>query len=285
MTRPDAEYRRWLDELAATRHGDRLGTAALIDDAARARAAAALRTATPVSLARPLQQPGYAVEISYTDGPIGMGADRVELDCHGRANTHLDALNHIALDRTWHGGFPVDDPAAPSVVDLAEHGLVTRGVVVDVPAVRGTSWAEADHPVGADDIEASLARTGTRFERGDALLLYMGRDRFEAEGHTLTGLREGGVVPGVGRSGAEWIAQHGVSVLCWDFLDSNHPDEPFVPVHLLIWALGLVLVDNCHLADAPLAVDGRKDPTGALVIAPIATPGATGSIVRPLLLV
>ncbi|HEV8297450.1 MAG TPA: cyclase family protein [Acidimicrobiales bacterium] len=284
MARPDGEYRAWLDELAASRVGDRLGTAALIDGGARARAAAAARAGTPVSLARPLQQPGYEVEVTYTDGPIGMGADRVELDCHGRANTHLDALNHIALDGTWHGGFAVDDPAAPSVVDLAEHGLVTRGVLVDVPAVRGTAWAEADRPVGAADIEAALARTGTRFEHGDALLLYMGRDRFEAAGNELAGLREGGTVPGVGRTGAEWIADHGVSVLCWDFLDSNHPDEPFVPVHLLIWALGLILVDNCHLGAAAAAVANRSDPTGALVVAPLAVPGATGSMVRPLLL-
>jgi kynurenine formamidase len=214
-----------------------------------------------------------------------MGADHVELDCHGRANTHLDALNHIALDHTWHGGFAVDDPAGPSVVDLADHGLVTRGVVVDVPAVRGTPWADADHPVGADDIEAALAAGNTRFEPGDALVLYMGRDRFEAAGHGLGGLREDTVVPGVGRSGAEWIAAHGVSLLCWDFLDSNHPDQPLAPVHLLIWALGLVLVDNCHLAGAAAAVAGRPEATGLLAVSPLAVPGATGSMVRPLLIV
>lgn len=282
IARPEMDYREWLDTLAAPRRGDRLGTAALIDGAARTRAASAIRTGAPVPLARPLSAPGVDVHVSYTDGPVGMGADRVELECHGRNNTHLDALNHIALDKTWYGGFAVDDPAGPSVVDLAEHGLVTRGVLVDVPRLRGTPWADADSPVQAHDIEQSLARSGVEFARGDALLLYMGRDRYEAAGHELHGLRSDEVVPGVGRSAAEWIVDNGVSVLCWDFLDSNHPSEPFVCVHLLIWALGLVLVDNCHLAGAAEAAAARGDATGALVVAPLAVPGATGGLVRPL---
>lgn len=284
MTTLDSDYRAWLDTLSAARRGARLGTGALIDAAARARAAAAVVSGVPVSLARPLEPPGYEVEISYTDGPVGMGADRVTLNCHGRTNTHLDALNHIALDGTWHGGWAVDDPAAPNVADLAAHGLVTRGVVVDVPSVRGEPWASADAPVSADDIERSLAATSTRFERGDALLLYMGRDRFEAEGNVLTDPREGIVMPGVGASAARWVIDNGVSILCWDFLDSNHPSQPFVCVHLLIWAAGLLLVDNCHLAGAAATARGTGRATGALVVAPLAVPGATGCLVDPLLL-
>jgi kynurenine formamidase len=213
-----------------------------------------------------------------------MGGDRVVIECHGRDNTHLDALNHIGVDGTWYGEWSVDDRDAPSVLDLAHHGLVTRGVVVDVPAVRGAEWADARQPVTADDIERALSSSGTAFERGDALLLYMGRDRFEAAGNVLTGQRDPTVVPGVGRSAAEWIADNGVSILCWDFLDSNHPDEPFVCVHLLLWAIGLVLVDNCELSAAASWSRDAGRSTGALVVSPLAIPGGTGSLVHPLLL-
>jgi kynurenine formamidase len=280
----DVDYRRWLDELFSHRQGDRLGTAVLIDGAARARAARAIETGTPRSLARPMAPPGYEVEVTYVDGPVGMGADRVTFECHGRNNTHLDALNHIALDGMWHGGFAVDAGDAPSVVELADHGLVTRGVVVDVPAVRATPWADAEEPVGASDIERALALTDVAFERGDALLLYMGRDRFEAAGNELTGQRDPTVVPGVGRSAAEWIIDNGVSILCWDFLDSNHPSQPFVCVHLLIWAAGLVLVDNCDLSHVAASAHADGRATGALVVAPLAVPGATGSLVQPFLI-
>jgi kynurenine formamidase len=289
----DLDYRAWLGRLAAhARFGgrDRLGTAQLIDAPARLRGVRSVVDGTAVPLARPLveqasvrgdEHPGLRVDVFYTDGPIGMGSEHVEIDCHGIDLTHLDALNHIALDGTWYGGWAVDDPAGHTVVDLAEHGLVTRGVVIDVPGGRGEPWVDPDRPVTGDDIERALEATATTFEPGDALLLYMGRDRFEAAGHRMAPSRSDVVNPGAGRSAAEWIADHDVSILCWDFLDSNHPSQPLACVHLLTWAIGLVLVDNCDLSRA--AASGRA--TGQLVVAPLAVPGGTGSLVQPALIV
>jgi kynurenine formamidase len=136
--------------------------------------------------------------------------------------------------------------------------------------------------VTADDIEAGLDRGGVRFEPGDALLLYMGRDRFEGAGHTYEDLRSGHSMPGPGWSAARWIVEHDVSLLCWDFLDSSHPSEPAASVHLLIWGIGLLLVDNCHLAAAAEATRASGSITGSLVVAPLAIPGGTGCLVRPL---
>ena len=287
-------YDDWLTEQAAKlRFGsrDRLGTANYIDDLARVRAAESIASGEPISLARPLRpspsprgddKPGFSVEVFYTDGPIGMGSDHVELDCHGRANTHLDALNHISIGGHWYSGWAVDDVDGPSVEHLAEHGLFTRGVLVDVPKVRATPWVDADAPVEAGDIERSLAAAGVTFASGDALLLYMGRDKYEADGNSFDGLREGHVMPGVGHSAAEWIADNHVSMLCWDFLDSNHPAQPFVCVHRLIWAIGLLLVDNCELGGAARAAAANGTAVGGLVVAPLAIPGGTGCSVRPL---
>jgi kynurenine formamidase len=287
-------YDEWLTALAARpRFGvrDRLGTANYIDDLARIRAAESIVSGEPVSLARPMRpspsprgddRPGFSVEVFYTDGPIGMGSDHVELDCHGRANTHLDALNHISIGGHWYAGWPVGDVDAPSVEDLAEHGLFTRGVFVDVPKVRGTPWADADAPVDGRDIETALQQAGVTFAAGDALLLYMGRDRYEAEGNSFDGLREGHTMPGVGRTAAEWIADNHVSMLCWDFLDSSHPSQPFVCVHRLIWAIGLLLVDNCELGAAARAATANSTAVGGLIVAPLAIPGGTGCSVRPL---
>ena len=267
--------------------GDRLGTANLIDSSARRRAAGAVRSGESFSLARPVVDVGdnthsfdidvFVVDIDIDDKPLGFAMDRVELRCHGLMNTHLDALNHIAIDGTYYGGLQKEDPQLSSMADLAVHGLVTRGVVVDVPASRGEEWVSADEPVTGDDIDRALG--STEFLTGDALLLYMGRDRFESAGSPATEARH----PGVGRSGAEWIADHGVSIVCWDFLDATHDGEPAVCVHRLIPAIGLLLVDNCHLAGAAAAVRDRNDQTGALLVAPIAIPGGTGCYVTPLL--
>jgi hypothetical protein len=41
-------------------------------------------------------------------------------------------------------------------------------------------------------------------------------------------------------------------------------------------------VDNCHLAAAAEATQASGSITGSLVVAPLAIPGGTGCLVRPL---
>jgi kynurenine formamidase len=298
---PNDEYDRWIDELAARSRfgsGDRRGTANFIDPAARLRAAEAIQSGTCVSLARPVvdgadgDSPAVVVEVSHSQIdafanrpafsglPMDAGGDVVHIRAHGQTNTHLDAINHIGRGGTWYSGFAVEDPEGPSLVDIANHLLFTRAVLVDIPAVRGTPWVGADRPVTGEDIDAALASTGTRFEPGDALLLYMGRDRFEAEGGHMD-VATGDPTPGAGASAARWVAAHDVSLLCWDFLDAVLPSEPVLQLHLLIWAVGLLLVDNCDLSVAAERVRLTGRATGALVVAAPAIPRATGSLVQP----
>jgi len=176
----------WIRALAATRPfgaGDRRGTANLIDSAARARGAACISTGSSVSLARPLlggdynstqTRPGFHHETWYNPAPDGMGwgQDHLVLNPHGLQNTHLDALNHVAVDGTFYGGRPVTDAEQGSADVLAPDGLVTRAIYVDIPHHRGTAWA--DRPVDGADIDAALAGAGLAVESGDALLLDMG---------------------------------------------------------------------------------------------------------------
>jgi kynurenine formamidase len=265
----------------------------LIDAEARRRAAASVRSGESVSLGRQLApypsvrgdgRPGFALDVYFTPAPIGLGSDHVELDCHGPTNTHIDALNHLSVDSTWYGGWPIEDPDGPSLLDLVDHGLCTRAVFVDVAAVRGTPWAEADAPIADVDIDGALAAAGVELLPGDALLLCGGRDRWEAAGHRY--LAELGEVsyPGLGRRGAEWVADHGVSLLCWDFADAVHPGEPLYGAHLLLWAIGQVLVDSCDFSRARAAFAAAGTITAALVVAPLRIAGATGCTVNPMLI-
>ncbi|HMG44207.1 MAG TPA: cyclase family protein [Acidimicrobiales bacterium] len=276
---------------------DCLGTVSLIDAEARRRGAAAVRTGQAISLSRPItaeaaaraddRRPTAQIEVFVeTAGDRTVGTDRVTLDAHGTPNTHLDGLTHFGIDGEWHGGRPCASPSEEdrSLVAWARHGLVTRAVLADIPAHRGTEWVEVGAPVTADDIQASLDMADVEVVPGDALLLYMGRDRFERAGNELLPIaRAEHGRPGVGRSAAEWIADNGVSLLCWDFLDAHGPGiEPLV-VHHLIWAIGLALVDCCELGAAADALRGRRPPTGLLSVAPLALEQATGCMVNPLL--
>jgi kynurenine formamidase len=139
----------------------------------------------------------------------------------------------------------------------------------------------------ADDLEAALALASGDIEPGDAALVYMGRDRFEAAGHRYPSVPEAVAAneprPGLGSSAAEWLADTKVSVVCWDFLEAVHPDEPQAAVHLLIWAVGVGLVDNCELGPARDALRAAGSHAGLLAVAPLRLDGATASLVSPLL--
>jgi kynurenine formamidase len=309
-TSPDAnvEYTAWIEELGRThrRDGDKLGTARLIDDAARQRAAGAIKTGKCVALNRPLalgqvddsgaetDGTGIRVEVHHTNmsgfgdqAAVDIAAgDRTQIEAHGTNYTHMDALNHMGRRGKWYGGFDAHDPQGPSIADLASHLLFTRAVVADIPSVRGTDWVDAAQPVTAADIDQAMDRAGVQFLPGDALLLYMGRDRFEEAGnhYDLQSLISPTPLPGAGMGVARWIAAHGVSLLAWDFLDAfpRTDTEPSHQVHSLLWAIGLVLLDNCHLGDAAAAARRHGTHTGALVVATPPIPRVTGALVQPM---
>jgi kynurenine formamidase len=287
----------WVRELAATRRfgeHDRLGTANLLGPDARRRGAAAVRDGTALCLARPLVphsgadgRPGMAVTTEFQNvGRSILGSDHVELACHGHVSTHIDALNHIGLDGTLYAGWRPDDHAALAIDGPARHGLLTRGVVADIPALRGTNWVTADEPVTGDELASALRAAGVDVQPGDALLVYMGRDRFESTQGDLDRLvAEGGPAPGIGATGAEWIADQPISMLAWDFLDAVHPSQPALAVHWLLWAIGLLLVDNCDFSVAVPVLRERAVGEGLFTVTPTSLTGATGSNVSPFLVV
>jgi kynurenine formamidase len=288
---------QWLTDAVADRpysSENGRGTLNLIDDAAAARAAGAIRLGRSLTLSRPLLADDFTVapgvvpyrhELEYVESPdgVGWGLSHVQVVPHGLQNTHLDALNHVAIDRTFYGGRPVEETFQGSVDVLAASGVVVRAVYVDIPALRGTEWAET--PVTGEDIDAALASAGIVFERGDALCVDMGRDRFEASAGRMLGGPEspedaGG---GLSESGARWIADHGVSVLAWDMLDSREAKASHATAHILGWAIGLPLVDNCDFAGLRAEVGAVAAIAGALVLAPLAVPGANGMNLNPLI--
>jgi kynurenine formamidase len=290
-------YMAKVRELAAARRfgeRDRLGTANLIDGDARLRGARAVVDGTVLGLARPLVphtspsgRPGVALT-TYVEhhGKALAGMDHVELDCHGYRSTHLDALNHVGLDDSWYAGWPTEAADELSVAVPARHGLVTRAVVADIPALRGMDSVRADEPVTGDDLRRALDMVGLAIEPGDALLVYMGRDRHEAAGgYFPSDFASGEPVPGIGSQGAEWIADQPISMMAWDFQDVVHPAEPMLSVHWLIWAIGLLLVDNCDFSSAIPVLRELGRYEGLFVLSPLPLEGATGGNVNPLLVV
>jgi kynurenine formamidase len=278
----------------------RIGAAALIDERVRLRAKDCVSRGISVSVSRTVrasppvssasEHRAYELTSSIRhEGRFVVARDRVVTENHGMINTHVDGLNHFGLDGSWHGDVPaeIDMDDGPSIADWSEAGLITRGVMLDIPAVRHTPWVVGGRPVNAADLDAAVELAGISPEPGDALLLYMGRDEYEAAGHNY------GVVtsdasehrPGIGPNGLRWVADQNPSILAWDMMEASDGSEGTHYLgHLLIWALGLIIVDNCDFRAARAQLAQQTIRAALLSIAPLKLPQATGCLVNPLLL-
>jgi kynurenine formamidase len=130
------------------------------------------------------------------------------------------------------------------------------------------------------EIEKAIAQAGLSLEPGDGLALNMGRAAWEAAGNTMAGPQR----PGLGEDAAHWLATQPVGIICWDFLDTKNGVDALQAVHVLNWAQGLALVDNCSYEKAEKVLPSPVC-TAALVVLPLAMRGATGCAVNPLLII
>src|SRR5215470_3473319 len=239
----------WVREIAtahdAARHRGGVqsrGSVALIDEAARLRGAAQVRLGKAVSLEREVETrparlaAGHAAaEAEKRDwqrlgvAELPQGHHEVSLQVHvgirGRHAHGGDVITYDA-DGTWHGPIPAEASQTDedTMVNWARHGIATRGVLLDVTAARGTDWITAEEPVTAADLDAALAAAGVTTEPGDALIVYQGRDRYEAAGNVYPSGAAAVRRPGIGERGAQWLAAHDPGLVLWDFHDArNNP--------------------------------------------------------------
>jgi kynurenine formamidase len=281
---------------------DQLGAVNLITPAKRAAAARLVRTGRTVSLSRDFpKEPGpnnvFPAQHWMRTVPRGRGgfaADYYGIFYHGVASTHLDALCH-----TWdeHGMWNGRDPRREITFEGAtfgsvEHwsgGIVTRGVLLDVPRHRGEPCVTQERPVHGWELEDILTARGITLEPGDAVCVYSGREAWQAaHPDTAYGRPFGGgpnVRPGLHVSCLPFLRDHDVAVLVWDMLDHMPIGYDIAwAVHAAIFAYGVALLDNALLEPLARACAEEGRDEFMLVIAPLRVPGGTGSPANPLAL-
>lgn len=143
-----AQYERWQTELSNWgRWGkdDELGTLNLITAAKRAQAAALVKDGVTVSLASNAQaEKGVdvpcPVEWAMVTATSSAATDRIGYPCiHGAGTTHLDSFAHVFFNGKMWNGYPVEGlvtkegGAAKNSILTMKNGIVTRGVLYDIP--------------------------------------------------------------------------------------------------------------------------------------------------------
>ena len=221
--------------------------------------------------------------------PAGLtfARDRLAMNVHGNADSHIDALCHVIYQARLYNGVPASTVTAAGAaelsIELASDGIVGRGVLLDIPRRRGVPWLEPGDHVTADDLARAEEAQRVRVGQGDLLFVRVGhRRRRTALGPWDSAARRAGLHP----TAMEFVADRKVAALG---SDSNNDTSPSAaegvdfPVHVLaLNAMGLHLLDWLQFDGlVPLCEEAGRW-SFCCVIAPLRLVRGTGSPVNPI---
>jgi kynurenine formamidase len=227
--------------------------------------------------------PGEASEVAG----LSFAEDQLALNIHGNADSHIDALCHVSYGGALYGGaepgkVTTQGAAVLSVDDLRD-GIAGRGVLLDIPGYRGTSWLEPGDFVTPEDLAGASETQQTTITPGDLVFIRVGH---RARRDTLGPWDVSSVRAGLHPDALVYLAEHHIAVLGCDSNSDTAPslvDDVAFPVHVLaINALGLHLLDYLQFEDLRAACRAAGRWTFLTVIAPLRLPRATGSPVNPI---
>jgi kynurenine formamidase len=224
-------------------------------------------------------------------GPAGLGHCSVnwiveQVTATQQMGTHMDGLNHLQMgDRTYNGFLLADIVEDYGTNRLGIDTLpqvVTRGLLLDVAAVRGVERLGPGEVITVADAETALASTGRDVRPGDAVFFHTGWGGLWGTDNERYAAGE----PGPGMALAGWLADHRVALTgcdTWSFgpYPPESPDEPFLVPQMLNVRHGVVVVENIRLDEAAR----NHVHEFLLVISHAKLRGATGAWVAPLAIV
>ncbi len=263
-------------------------------------AAGEIRLGRTVTLAAPIESTAAAdnpdPSVHKMTSPAGDQADpaglsfamdRLAINIHGNADSHIDALCHVIYRAMLYNSVPADTVtetgASELAIDVARDGIVGRGVLLDIPRLRGLRWLEPGDHVTADDLTRAEKAQQVRVGRGDLLFVRVGHRQRRAElGPWDAASARAGLHP----AALEFVAERGVAALG---SDSNNDTAPSAaegvdfPVHVLaVNAMGLHLLDYLQFEDLVRLCDDAGRWSFFCVIAPLRLDRGTGSPVNPI---
>src|SRR5262249_17677765 len=223
------DYDRWKTELSNWgRWGkdDQIGALNLITPAKRKKSAALVKEGFPVSMA------GDADMVKAVDNPnpyelkmLTIGTDQISVNYHGIAHTHVDSLAHINDNGVFYNGYKPDADSVlkqghdKNSIHNVKNGIFTRGILIDIPRLKGVPYLEPGTPIYIEDLEAWEKKAGVKVSAGDALFVGTGVGaRRKAAGPWLRGRAEGGKSAGLDPSVIPWLKQRDIAILA-----SDHP--------------------------------------------------------------
>jgi kynurenine formamidase len=279
-----SNWGRWGDD-------DQRGTLNLVTPAKRRQAASLVQDGISVSLSQDLSavegpdntRPLEIIMSAAEGSPVAM--EELRIFYHGLTYAHLDALCHARYRGQAYNGFPASDATDAGCnsagIEHLKEGVLSRGILIDVPRLKGVPYLEPGTPVLASDIEAWEREAGIRIESGDVVLIRTGRwgKRNEIGPYSL----QGGS-PGVHVSALPLLRERDAAVLGTDVgLDVTPAgvEGVVIPTHTVaIASMGLLIIDNADLEALAETAARLNRWEFMFSVAPLPVEGGTGSVVN-----
>lgn len=179
--------------------------------------------------------------------------------------SQIDGLGHSGIDHVYYGGRTYDDFApASGLTELGLNnlpGLVGRGVMLDMTRHFGTEMVEEGVAYTEEDIKAAADAQSVDLREGDVVLFHSNWMDL-LDGDNADPARFAAAEPGVGVSGAEYLADIGVMAVgadTWgmEVVPAEEEGQAFRAHQILQPENGIYILENMDTRE--LAADGVNE--------------------------
>ena len=201
----------------------------------------------------------------------------------GQVGAQFDGLTHQTIGDSLYNCVKVADVETRSgftKLGVENVGsLITRGVLIDVAALKGVAMLADTYPITVDDLQRALQRQKQTLQPGDAVIINTGWGRLwdtDAARYLKTN-------PGLTTAAAEWLAKQDPMLIGSDTGPGGVTPDPDPnlsnPVHQIALVVnGIHLLENLKLDE----LAGKQVYEFALIVQPLKIQGGTGSTVAPI---
>jgi kynurenine formamidase len=200
----------------------------------------------------------------------------------GQVGTQFDGFAHQSIEASHYNCFKTDEISSRTgftKLGIEKVGtLMTRGVLIDVAALKGVDMLPDTYEITPQDLQQALQRQNVQLQPGDAVLVNTGWSKLWGKDN----VRYMKTCPGIGVAAAEWLAKQDpmlVGADNWPVEVAPNPDPQLsLPIHQIMLVVnGIHILENLKLDE----LAAKRVYEFAFVMQPLKGQGFTGSTVAP----
>jgi kynurenine formamidase len=198
----------------------------------------------------------------------------------GQIGTQIDGFAHQMYGDSFYNCFKFDDIATRTgyrKLGIENVGtLISRGVLIDIAALKGVEMLEQDYMISPSDLQQALNVQGVSLQPGDSVIINTGWGKNRGKNNSIYGSN----TPGISAEAGMWLVEKqpllvGSDTCCLEFRSA---DNRRLDVHaMMLIEHGIYIIENMELEALAIA----KAHEFLFLVQPLKIKGATGSAVAP----